>query len=212
MQWVSGKTKTSPIFCDGCQSPFTLRHALACKKGGLLTLRHNEIRDALGDLASLVWKDVKSEPVTREYNPQDETPAIIADLFCRGVYVRQGGASFDIRVSDTCAVSYQNRMAMSVLHSAEVKKKTKFSDACQERHMSFTPLVVSVDGMLAPEFASFLRRIGEALSNKWEKPYSKTMNWVKCRLSFAVLHASSVCFRGTMTKWGSLGSGYDFLT
>ena len=22
----------SPIFCDGCQSPFTLRHALACKK------------------------------------------------------------------------------------------------------------------------------------------------------------------------------------
>ena len=31
----------SPTFCDGCQSPFTLRHALACKKGGPLTLRHN---------------------------------------------------------------------------------------------------------------------------------------------------------------------------
>ena len=46
--------------------------------------------------------------------------------------------------------------------------------------MSFTPLVVSVDGMLAPEIANFLRRIGEALSTKWEKPYSKTMNWVKC--------------------------------
>ena len=65
--------------------------------------------------------------------------------------------------------------------------------------MSFTPLVMSVDGMLAPEFASFLRRIGEA------------MNWVKCRLSFAVLGASSVCFRGTRTKWRSLGSDHDFL-
>ena len=117
----------SPKFCDGCQSPFTLRHALACKKGGLLTLRQNEIRDAVGDLASLLWKDVQREPVIREYNPQEETPALIADLFCRGVYVRQGGASFDNRVSDTDAISYQNRRPMSVLHSAEVEKKTKYS-------------------------------------------------------------------------------------
>ena len=77
--------------------------------------------------------------------------------------------------------------------------------------MSFTPLVVSVDGTLAPELASFLRRIGEALSTKWEKPYSKVMSWVKCRLSFAVLRASSVCFLGTRTKWRSLVSDHDFL-
>ena len=192
----------SPTFCDGCQSQFTLWHALACRKCGLLILRHNEIRDALGDLASLVWKDVEREreSVIREYNAQDETPALIADLFCRGVYVRQGGASFDIRVSDIDAISYQNRSPMSVLHSAEVEKKTKYSDACQERHMSFTTLVVSVDGMLVLEFVSFLRRIGEVSSNKWEKPYIKTLNWVKCRLSFAVVRASSVCFRGTRTK------------
>ena len=140
-----------------------------------------------------MWKDVQREPVFREYNPQDETPALIADLFCRGVYVRQGGASFDIRVSYTDAISYQNRSPMSVLHSAEVEKKTKYSDACQERHMSFFPFVVSVDGMLAPDFANFLRRIGEPLSTKWDEPYSKTMNWVKCRLSFAVLRAFTVC-------------------
>ena len=156
----------SPTFCDGCQSPFTLRHALACKRGGLLILRHNEISDAVGDLASLVWKDVQREPVIREYNPQDETPALVADLFCRRVYFRQRGACFDIRVSDTDATSYQKRSPMSVLHSAEVEEKIKFSDACQERHMSFTSLVVSVDGMLAPEFANFLRRIAEALSTK----------------------------------------------
>ena len=158
-----------------------------------------------------MWKDVQREPVIREYNQQDETPALIADLFCRGVYVRQGGASFDIRVSDTDVISYQNKSPKSVLHSPEVEKKTKYSDACQERPMSFTPLVVSVDGMLAPEFASFLRRIGEALPTKWEKPYSKTMSWEKCRLSFAVLRASSVCIGGTRTKWRSLGSDHDFL-
>ena len=100
---------------------------------------------------------------------------------------------------------------MSVLHSANIEKKTKYLDACQERHMSFTPVVVSVDGMLAPEFADFLRSIGEALSIKWKKPHSKTMNWVKCRLSSAVLRASSVCFRGTRTKWSNLVSDHDFL-
>ena len=72
----------SPTFCDGCKSPFTLRHALAYKKGGLLTLRHNKIRYAVGDLASLVWKDVEREPVIRKYNTQDETPALIACLSC----------------------------------------------------------------------------------------------------------------------------------
>ena len=28
-----------------------------------------------------MWKDVQREPVIREYNPQDETPALIADFF-----------------------------------------------------------------------------------------------------------------------------------
>ena len=137
----------SPKFRDGCQSPFTLRHALACKKRGLLTLRHNEIRDAVGDLASLVWKDIQREPVIREYNPQDETPALIADSFCRGVYVTQGGASFDNRVSDTDAISYQNRSPMSNLHSAEVEKKTKYSDSNIHICLSF-PLSCLLMGCL----------------------------------------------------------------
>ena len=31
--------------------------------GGLVTGRHNEVRDAFGDLASLVWSSVIKEPV-----------------------------------------------------------------------------------------------------------------------------------------------------
>jgi hypothetical protein len=40
-----------PACCDGCDAPFTLQHALPCKKGALVIFRlHNEIRDELVNL------------------------------------------------------------------------------------------------------------------------------------------------------------------
>ena len=47
-----------PSVCDGCGAPFSVDHALDCPFGGLVTRRHNEVRDAFGDLASLVWSPV----------------------------------------------------------------------------------------------------------------------------------------------------------
>ena len=43
---------------DGCSAPFDLAQALSCRKGGLVTQRHSEVRDAFGDLASLAWNQV----------------------------------------------------------------------------------------------------------------------------------------------------------
>ncbi len=63
----------APSHCDGCSAPFSLTHALDCKKGGLVILRHNEIRDALGDLAGLVWRDINREPLVLEANDADGT-------------------------------------------------------------------------------------------------------------------------------------------
>ena len=39
-----------PTHCDGCEARFTISHALDCKKGGLVTARHNELRDGVADL------------------------------------------------------------------------------------------------------------------------------------------------------------------
>lgn len=196
----------APGSCDGCQQSFTMRHALACKKGGLVTLRHNEIRDTVGDMVSLVWNDVRKEVVVKDYDPDKDEPALIADLYARGVYERQIAASFDIRVTDTDAQSYCSRSPISVLKSAEVEKKAKYSRACEERHISFTPLVTSVDGLLAPEFENLMKRLSDCLAAKWNKPYSHIMGWTRARLSCAIIRATSMCIRGTRTKWRSLGA------
>ena len=53
--------------------------------------------------------------------------------------------------------SYCDRIPIVVLCSAEVEKKRKYSLACQSRRASFTPLCVSVDGLLASEARFFAR-------------------------------------------------------
>ena len=83
--------------------PFDLSHALSCRKGGLVTQHHNEVRDAFGDLAALAWSQVTREPIVCEACTSSNTTALVADLSVRGVWIPQAEALFDIRVVDTDA-------------------------------------------------------------------------------------------------------------
>ena len=47
----------------GCGAEFSIERSLDCRFGGLVNRCHNEIHDAIGDLASLVWSNVVREPV-----------------------------------------------------------------------------------------------------------------------------------------------------
>lgn len=199
----------APSHCDGCGAPFSLTHALDCKKGGMVTLRHNEIRDAFGDLAGLVWRDIKREPIVRESSDSEGIPALVADLGVRGVWQHQAEALFDIRVTDTDAQSYLSRTIPSILASAETQKKQKYHYACQQRHASFTPLVVTTEGIFGNEAKVFINRLIDQLSLKWERSHSEVAFWVRARLSFAVLRASGCCIRGSRRKWRCLGIGDD---
>ena len=40
-----------PDHCDCCGSALSICHALDCKRGGLVTARHNELCDGVADLA-----------------------------------------------------------------------------------------------------------------------------------------------------------------
>jgi hypothetical protein len=197
--------RRSPGTCDGCGVSFSLSHALSCKKGGLIIQRHNEIRDAIGDLSALAWKEVVSEPVIREREDFTNTPALIADLGVRGVWAPQTMALFDIRVTDTDAPSYSTHSIQSVLSNAETAKKTKYAEACQQRRASFTPLIVSVDGALGTEAKAFIKRLSGLLATKWEKNQATTLTWIRTRLSFSILRATHQCIRGSRIKWRSLG-------
>ena len=69
----------------------------------MIIQRHNEICDAVDDLAALVWKHVHCEPVVWEAS--SEYDALVADLGICGVWEPQAEALFDICVIDTDAQS-----------------------------------------------------------------------------------------------------------
>ena len=195
----------TPELCDGCGAQFNLSHALSCRKGGLVTHRHNEVRDTLGDLASLIWSNVKREPIVREADNKVGTTALVADIAIRGVWMPQAEALFDVRVINTDAQSYSNRTTRDVLQSAEKEKKAKYVAACEERRASFMPVCCSVDEVFGKEAEVFLKMIGEGLSTRWDRSYSEVMGWVRARMLFAILRATILCLRGARAKWRCLG-------
>ena len=69
-----------PALCDGCGPTFDFLHALSCRKCGLITKCHNEVRDVIDDPSALVWSPRIREPVVREANLQDNTQALRVDL------------------------------------------------------------------------------------------------------------------------------------
>ena len=173
--------------CDGCGGEFTPQHALDCRKGGLIIQRHNEVRDPLGDLVSIAFRDVIREPIARDADPVGGLPSLVADLGVRGLWAAQTELLLDIHVMDTDTQSYTSRTVDSVLLSAEYEKKKKYLDAVEARHASFTPFVTSIDGVLAREANSVIKLLATKIALKWEKPLSEVTGWVRATLAFAIL-------------------------
>ena len=45
-----------------CESKIDIQHAMSCKNGGFITIRHNDLRDLNANLLTEVCKDVDIEP------------------------------------------------------------------------------------------------------------------------------------------------------
>ena len=56
------------LYSNGCRAQSSLEYVLDCKEGGLVTQTHNKVLDSLGDIDSLVYKDVLRDPIVREIN------------------------------------------------------------------------------------------------------------------------------------------------
>ena len=75
--------------------------------------------------------------------------------------------------------------------------------AAESWHASFTPFVVSVDGVLGHEALMFLQRLAERFSVGWGRSYDHMLMWIRVRLAFAVIWATNLCLHGSRVHWHS---------
>ena len=202
--------KRFPETCE-CGSKFSADHALSCKKGGFVSLRHNTIRNITATVLREVCHDVTIEPRLQplsgeSFNEVTSNKADEArgDICARGFWTTGQMAFFDVRVFNPNARRYVNlEISKSYVLNEKEKKKEYNERVLQVEHGSFTPLVMSATGGMGRECRRFYARLAEILSEKRKQNYSLTTTWLRRKICFALMKSVCMCIRGSRSVFPS---------
>ena len=95
----------------------------------------------------------------------------------------------DVRVFNPYAPSNRKSTLAQCYRKHELEKKRAYEQRIIEvEHASFTPIVLSASGGLAKGATIFYKRLATMLAEKWDQPYSTTIGWLRCNISFGMLY------------------------
>ena len=108
----------------------------------------------------------------------------------------------DVKVFYPNAASNRKHSSLkSAYVSHENEKKRAYGERIREvEHGLFTPLVFTSYGSTGPEATTFYKRVASLHAAKSGEQYSRIMQLIRCRLSFALLRSSILCIRGTRSS------------
>ena len=119
-------------------------------------------------------------------------------IHARGFWPKQGSTFFDVRVCHPNAESYKDLTTQQIYRQHENEKKRMYASRVMEvEQATFTPLVFTTTGGMAPECQVYHKRLAELLSVKKGEDYSTTMSWIRTKVSFAILRTSLLCLMGS---------------
>ena len=196
-----------PSICV-CGDTFTVDHAMICKRGGFVIMRHNELRDLETELLNIVCSDVQVEPVLQDISGEqlnggsNRAPDARLDIpRARGFWESQRSAFFDVRVCHPNADSYKDLELRQVYKIHENEKKRLYARRVLEIEQgTFTPLVFTTTGGMGKECVRYHSRLAELVAIKKGEDYATTMSWIRARTSFALLRSALTCLRGSRAR------------
>jgi len=214
-----------PAACDGCGAKMSVEHALSCKTGGLVHIRHDDVADEWRHLCGTALSPCRVEREPRIFSSvsrrvqtaacssahDSSTPTADAlhppavteergDASCHGFWARGRTTIFDMRITDTDARSYRKKEFAKVLEQHEKEKKDKYLQNCLEMRKDFTPMIYSVDGIAGREARNAEKRLATHLASKWKREYSQMVYYVRVRMAIAVVRANSLLIRGSRDR------------
>ena len=142
--------KNMPKKCP-CKKDFTITHAMNCKRGGFIGIRHDSIKNFEARLLSVVCKDVQTEPPlqpvgeTRLRPSANKQDGARLDVRARGFWRDGQQAFFDVQVTNADCDSQISKPIKSILRSHEQTKKTHYNTRVMEVEQgTFTPIVPTI--------------------------------------------------------------------
>ena len=198
--------KNIPSKC-ACGADFNITHAMNCHRGGFVNARHDNIRNFEYKLLENVCNDVEIEPqlhkvVAGNYhksaNLRDDARL---DIRARGFWRNGQNAFFDVRVTNADCESQKNQSIKSILNKHENEKKRHYNDRIMEvEHGTFTPIVLTIKGVMSHESLVFHKSLAEKLAKKKGEKYEDIIKYIRVKISFLVLQSALLCVRGSRSK------------
>jgi hypothetical protein len=201
------KLKDTAVKCV-CGEPNTINHALICKKGGYVSLRHNSLRDRTAEIMRITCRDVSIEPDLLPINgaqlPPGSNKADNArlDVAARSVWNPLEKAFFDIRVFHAPAASNRNLKTIPAMYAYhENSKKREYNGRVMQVEKGvFSPLVFSTSGGMGKEAGKVYNRIAQKMAYTKGQKYHDTISYIRKRLRFDLLKTTIISLRGYRGK------------
>ena len=190
-----------PSVCE-CGTKSDLTHALSCKKGAFVSLRHNYIRNITASLLTEVCKDVRVEPLLQQLigeNLQNHTSRrnkVRLDICARGFWEAGQAAFFNVCVFSPNTTRYA-KLKLSKLYDIYEKEKKKYYNEriIQIEQGSFIPLVMLATDGMSTECRKFFVRLSEMVSEKHGVNYSTIATWIRRKITFSLIKSIGLCTR-----------------
>ena len=131
----------------------------------------------------------------------NNSPRARLDIAANGLWGPFQKTMFDVRVFHPNCKTYKNKSLKDIYKLHEnMKIKDYQQRVLQTEKASFTPLIYSTNGGMAPQAEVFHKRIANLIAEKKNERYSDVMAHLRTNLSFTMLRSVLNSIRGTRGK------------